>query len=219
MHELDVLRRVGRHPNITRCVAFIDDPKKQKVYLLFDFEPGGLLCKTEGSREVFDESRVRSAARDVVAALSHVHARGVVYRDLKAENCLLGADGRVVLCDFGLAYVCPSVNGTQDDTLTASVGTRMYQAPESLDGKPYSGKLADGASPLALRRVARHVRVCVACVALTLALLQFGRSACSCTGSRAGRLHSAASDSPTWRLPCATPRSSCPRHCPPSCAN
>jgi serine/threonine protein kinase len=87
-------------------------------------------------------ARVLLVARQLLAALVHAHARGVLHRDLKPDNVVLvrapSPDGehrpeRAVLIDFGLAFV------DDDAALTARglcVGSPSYLAPERLDGRP-----------------------------------------------------------------------------------
>jgi eukaryotic-like serine/threonine-protein kinase len=65
------------------------------------------------------------------AALTHAHRAGVVHRDVKPENILVGAGGEAKLVDFGIARI------TGERTLTATgavVGTLAYMAPEQADG-------------------------------------------------------------------------------------
>jgi serum/glucocorticoid-regulated kinase 2 len=81
----------------------------------------------------------RFYAAQVVLALEHIHALDIVYRDLKPENVLLGADGYLCLADFGLAK--EAVRGVADGTSTLC-GTAEYMAPEMIDAAGY-GKAVD----------------------------------------------------------------------------
>ncbi|KAI5286128.1 serine/threonine protein kinase psk1 [Ascosphaera atra] len=76
---------------------------------------------------------------EMVLALEHLHRNvGVIYRDLKPENCLLDAEGHLLLTDFGLSKVAVDEN----DRCNSSLGTVEYMAPEVVQGKQY-GKACD----------------------------------------------------------------------------
>ena len=79
----------------------------------------------------------RAAARigaEVAEALEHAHERGVVHRDVKAGNVLLGPDGEARLVDFGIARLLADENThlTAPGTVT---GTLRSMAPEQLRGE------------------------------------------------------------------------------------
>lgn len=87
--------------------------------------------KAPGSWETWDE--VLHATRQVLAGLAHAHAHGIVHRDIKPGNLLLGEhDGgdrvRVVVSDFGIARAL-------DDPEAPFAGTPHYMAPESIEGR------------------------------------------------------------------------------------
>ncbi len=67
----------------------------------------------------------------VSAALDAIHRRGIVHRDVKPANILLGADGAIKLADLGIASAADRTRITADG---AVLGTFSYMAPEQLDG-------------------------------------------------------------------------------------
>jgi hypothetical protein len=77
------------------------------------------------------ENATLEVARRLLGALRTAHERGVVHRDVKPSNVMLGNDGRVTLTDFGIAQAADDPRLTTTGSLVGSPG---YMAPERLDG-------------------------------------------------------------------------------------
>ncbi|MCW2614852.1 MAG: hypothetical protein JWN08_1846 [Frankiales bacterium] len=77
--------------------------------------------------------RTADIARSVADALAYVHAQGLVHRDVKPGNVLMGRDGRVRLTDFGIARLVDAARVTSTGMM---VGTASYLAPEQVAGEP-----------------------------------------------------------------------------------
>jgi hypothetical protein len=73
----------------------------------------------------------------VGSALDAAHERGLVHRDVKPANILVGADDRAYLSDFGVAKELASNGTTKTGTF---VGTIEYSAPEQIEGKPVDAR-------------------------------------------------------------------------------
>jgi serine/threonine-protein kinase len=83
----------------------------------------------------FSTGRALDIARQLLLALAHAHAHGVIHRDIKPENIMLVKGGkRAVLIDFGLAALDDEPAMT---TKGMCLGSPSYLAPERLLGQPY----------------------------------------------------------------------------------
>jgi eukaryotic-like serine/threonine-protein kinase len=79
--------------------------------------------------------RVLKFAQQIAEALAAAHAEGVVHRDLKPQNLLIGNDDQVFVCDFGLAKSFEE-SATGMTRAGAFLGTPRYMSPEQVEGKP-----------------------------------------------------------------------------------
>jgi hypothetical protein len=119
-----------RHPGCQRAYGFGRD--SQHVYIAYEYVPGRTFREALRAGELDDGAAIEACAQ-VLEALAHAHARGIVHRDVKPSNVLLaeGRDVSVRVLDFGLAQI------QQAETLTAQgdvPGTLAYIAPERLAG-------------------------------------------------------------------------------------
>jgi len=82
----------------------------------------------------FNWKRRLSWLEGVTLAMIYLHSKKIMHRDLKAANLLIAPDGKVKVCDFGLAR---EVNMEDAATLTNGQGTKEWMAPEILLGQRY----------------------------------------------------------------------------------
>lgn len=84
------------------------------------------------------EAEAVRIALGVTEALAFAHGRNVIHRDIKPDNVLLGADGRVILTDFGIARVVSGYVAATGFMMT--IGTPAYISPEQAQGRAADGR-------------------------------------------------------------------------------
>ncbi len=126
------------HPNILPVYAF--DQKDDQVYLVMRYVDTGsladILAEMKGKPLALD--RTLKILEQVGSALSHAHVRGIVHRDVKPGNILLGSDNWVLLTDFGLVKILE--DSTAITQSGVGVGTPNYMAPEQVRGDPVDAR-------------------------------------------------------------------------------
>jgi serine/threonine-protein kinase len=124
--EVEVARRLD-HPNVVRLLDSARD--EDYIYVISELVDGGDLGAALRAGALGDAALLRAVSA-TCAGLSHAHAAGIVHRDVKPANILLGGDGTVQLADFGIAMLV-GPDATVDDRL---LGTLSYMAPEICTG-------------------------------------------------------------------------------------
>jgi eukaryotic-like serine/threonine-protein kinase len=101
------------------------------AYLVMERVSGGTLRDVLHSEGALPPARALDLLEPVLVALAAAHAAGLVHRDVKPENVLLSADGRVKVADFGLARAIETSAVTA--TTGVLLGTVAYLAPEQVE--------------------------------------------------------------------------------------
>lgn len=115
-----------RHPNIV--TVFDYGEFEGTPYLIEEFISGGSLAEKLKEGRPDRDTAVRWL-RGIAAGLDHAHNKGIVHRDVKPQNVLMGQDDAPVLADFGLARVSQQAAVTATGVAT---GTPAYMAPEQI---------------------------------------------------------------------------------------
>lgn len=139
------------HPNLVDVYDFSEEG--ERPYLVMQFVPGENLAeRLERGRGVDCEQ----LARELLEALVHIHAAGILHRDVKPANVIVEPGGTAKLIDFGIALPRDATALTSTGLV---LGTERYAAPEVMEGEPATERsdlyscgvvlraCADGASP------------------------------------------------------------------------
>jgi serine/threonine protein kinase len=114
------------HPNI--CTIHDIGEEGEQQFIVMEFVDGKIL------REMIPVQKSQTAidyAIQIGGALQEAHSRGIVHRDVKADNIMVNLKNQVKVMDFGLAKLKGSLKLTKT---SSTVGTLAYMAPEQIEG-------------------------------------------------------------------------------------
>ncbi|HKH35859.1 MAG TPA: serine/threonine-protein kinase [Rubrobacter sp.] len=115
-----------RHKNIVETLEVI--PGDHEIYLVTEYVRGMPL---DEAAKGYDIEEIVDSLSQILEALVYAHGQGIIHRDIKPQNALVDARGRVKLTDFGVAF---RAGDTRLTRVGFAVGTPGYIAPEILDG-------------------------------------------------------------------------------------
>eukprot|EP00897_Mesotaenium_endlicherianum_P000129 jgi/Mesen1/10116/ME000075S09622 len=134
--EIELMRHLKGHPHIVEMHALFED--KEAVHLVMELCKEGDLFDYIARRRRLVEGDAARIFRQIVLAVQHCHARGVIHRDLKPENIIFEEigdefqDPLVKVADFGLA-VMPEPG----QKASGLAGSPFYMAPELVRREKY----------------------------------------------------------------------------------
>ena len=118
------------HPNIVKI--FDVSVKGNLKYFVMERIEGITLKSYMHKKGALSTDEVLSYSEQVLKALEHAHAKGIVHRDIKPQNILLLKNGRVKVTDFGIAML---EDGDVSPSGDKAIGTVYYISPEQASGK------------------------------------------------------------------------------------
>lgn len=136
-HEIEVMKQL-RHPNIVQFLGAVYE--KPYYCIVTELLPNGSLQDlvtgyTEAGRYI-PEVRVLDIAKQIAQGMACLHHKGIIHRDLKTANILVGPQKQLKIADLGLAHIkqtAPHYTG-----FYGQFGTPCYMAPEVILDQSYS---------------------------------------------------------------------------------
>lgn len=140
LREICTLLETSQHPhivNVREIVTAGDDISK--VFMVMEFVEHEVKDLMERMKQRFVQSEIKTLMMQLLSAVSHMHQRWIVHRDLKTSNLLINNRGMLKVADFGLARKFSDPLGP----MTQMVVTLWYRAPELLMGETQYDKAID----------------------------------------------------------------------------
>ena len=128
--EIQVLEKL-KHKNIIQLKGHFED--SEMIYLVLQYIPGRD-CSKFFKHKLPSKLQTKSMMRQMIEAVTYLHKKGIVHRDIKLENILVDKHYNIKMIDFGLS----AIKETEFDILHDTLGTLRYTAPELIKGEGYN---------------------------------------------------------------------------------
>ena len=139
VQECELLQSL-RHPNVVQYLGVACDPQTRLPVLIMELLDGNLTDFLECSDRPIPYHLQVNLWHDIALALTYLHSKHIIHRDLSGNNVLLIAGSRAKVSDFGMSKL--SVVDASMSRLTQCPGTPLYMSPEALRTPPiYTDKL------------------------------------------------------------------------------
>lgn len=152
--EIKILKQLRHYPHIIQLEDISSDTGD--IFLVFEYiehDLSGLHTSITQLNQSWSVNNIKSAIKQLLLALGHLHSNHICHRDVKGSNVLVNSKGLIKLADFGLAksilspgkHIHPDqeLTGLPNRFMTNRVVTLWYRAPELLLGSVYYGLSVD----------------------------------------------------------------------------
>jgi serine/threonine protein kinase len=126
------------HPNVVSIYGLRIE--ESLFYIIMEFLPQGNLKDLVDEKSKLPVEKAVRLAIGICEGLNRLHEKGIVHRDIKAENILLTADGRPKIIDFGIAHVPELFGGMGLTQAGFQPSTVVFSSPEQVRGEPLDAR-------------------------------------------------------------------------------
>ncbi|RXN09378.1 interferon- double-stranded RNA-activated kinase-like protein [Labeo rohita] len=153
-HKIDEKIYAVKRVILTRSASAAEPPENNRIdgldsnqsrtclFIQMEFCEGGTLTNWIKARNFMEKQRtiveIHKIFYEIITGVEYIHANELIHRDLKPDNILFGADGKVKIGDFGLVAAQTDQNG--DPMERSNRGTPTYMSPEQKNKKHYDEK-------------------------------------------------------------------------------
>ena len=123
------------HPNIIRIYDV--SVTEERKYIVMEYIDGVTLKNLMNRRGPLSYEAILAYSEQILAALEHAHAKGIVHRDIKPQNIMVLPNGQIKVTDFGIAKLPNAETVTMTDK---AIGTVYYISPEQASGRPIDAR-------------------------------------------------------------------------------
>lgn len=121
------------HPNVVTVYALRIE--NQRIYMFLEFLPGGSLQDKLEQTGKLSVGKATKLVSGICEGLAKLHSKGIIHRDIKAENILLTADGLPKITDLGIAHVPQAAGGLALTQAGFQPSTVLFSSPEQFQGE------------------------------------------------------------------------------------
>uniref|UniRef100_A0A182K9G4 non-specific serine/threonine protein kinase n=1 Tax=Anopheles christyi TaxID=43041 RepID=A0A182K9G4_9DIPT len=133
--EVEIMKRLD-HPHIIKLYQVMET--QSMIYIVSEYASQGEIFDYIAKYGRLNERAARNKFWQILSAVEYCHNKGIVHRDLKAENLLLDSKMDIKIADFGFSNFY-----RKGELLATWCGSPPYAAPEVFEGKRYTGPEID----------------------------------------------------------------------------
>ncbi|TDL20235.1 kinase-like protein [Rickenella mellea] len=130
--QCDILKDLD-HPNIVKCLGF--EQTSDFANMFMEYVAGPSLAELLREYGKFEDGLVRTFTGQVLEGLEYLHDKGIIHRDLKTDNLLIGPSGHIKICDFKCAMKANDIHVNDILSRAEMQGSVFWTTPEVIQAE------------------------------------------------------------------------------------